>query len=61
MWLIIGIVWIGILIFLWLIVRSASHSIDDDTQAMLDDEQTQYIKEYFDNKKDRSEKDKDFG
>ena len=47
---IIGIVWVVILGFLWMIVRSASNSIDDDTQAMLDDEQTQYIKDYFEKK-----------
>lgn len=56
MWLWILIIWIGIMIFLWLIARSASQSLDDDTQAMLDDEQTQYIKEYFD-KKNQSGKD----
>lgn len=47
MWWIIGTIIAVILAFLWLIVRSASHSIDDDTQARLDDEQSQYIENYF--------------
>ncbi len=54
---IIGIIWAVLLAFLWLIVRSASNSIDDDTQAMLDEEQTQYIKEYFE-KKEKKKKEK---
>lgn len=53
---IIGIIWAGLAAFLWLIVKSASRSIDDETQAMLDDEQTAYIKEYFDKKKRQTEK-----
>ena len=53
---IIGIIWAGLAAFLWLIVKSASRSIDDETQAMLDDEQTAYIKEYFDKKKKQTEK-----
>lgn len=53
MWWIIGIAAIVILVFLWLIVHSASNSVDDETQARLDDEQTRAITEY---QKDKEEK-----
>ena len=53
---IIGIIWAVILGFLWMIVRSASNSVDDETQAMLDDEQTQYIKDYFEKKNKKAGK-----
>lgn len=47
MYWILSIIAIIILIFLWLIVRSAAHSVDEYTQAMYDEEQSQYIAEYF--------------
>ena len=53
MWWIIGIVALFILFFLWMIVRAASHSVDDDTQARLDDEQTRYVTEYQKKREDR--------
>lgn len=51
MWWIIVIIILAVFVFLWLIVRSAAHSIDDDTQAMLDDEQSRYIEDYFEKQK----------
>ena len=51
MWWIIGIIAIVILIFLWLIARSAARSVDEDTQAMYDEEQTKYIENYYKEKK----------
>ena len=53
MWWIIIIIAIIILVFLWMIVRSAARSVDEDTQAMYDREQTDYIAEYFKNKEDK--------
>lgn len=53
MWWIIGIIALFVLIFLWMIVRAASHSVDDDTQSRLDEEQIRYVTEY---QKDREEK-----
>jgi len=44
---IIGIIVLIIMVFLWLIVRSAARSVDEDTQAMYDEEQSRYIEEYF--------------
>ena len=59
MWWIIGIIAIIILVFLWMIVRSAARSVDENTQAMYDEEQTQYIAKYFkekEGKEDRKQK-----
>lgn len=50
MWWIIAIVVFVICFFLWLVVRSASHSIDDETQSMLDEEQTRIVEEYLQKK-----------
>ena len=47
MWWIIGIIATLILLFLWMIVRSAAHSIDAETQEMYDEEQSRYIEEYY--------------
>ena len=58
MWWIIGIIAIIILGFLLLVVRSASRSVDEYTQAMDDEEQAQYIAEYF---RDEEEKKKERG
>ena len=44
---IIGVIVLIIMVFLWLIVRSAARSVDEDTQAMYDEEQSRYIEEYF--------------
>ena len=54
MWWIIGIAAIVVLVFLWMIVHSASSSIDDETQARLDDEQTRYVTEYQKEKEEKS-------
>ena len=56
MWWIFGLIWLIALIILWLIVRGASHSVDDDTQAMLDEEQSKYIAEYFKEKEEKQQK-----
>lgn len=56
MWWIIGIAAIVVLVFLWMIVHSASNSVDDDTQARLDDEQTRAITEYQKEKEERKYK-----
>ena len=56
MWWIIGIVSIVVLVFLWMIVHSASNSIDNETQAKLDDEQTRYVTEYQKEKEEKSSK-----
>ena len=53
MWWIIGIVALILLIFLWMIVHSANQSIDDDTQAMLDEEQTRAVADYLKQKEER--------
>ncbi len=53
MWWIIGIFGFVTLIILWVIVRGASQSIDEDTQAMLDEEQSRYIAEYFREKEEK--------
>ncbi len=53
MWWIIGIAAIVVLVFLWMIVHSASNSVDDETQTKLDDEQTRAVTEY---QKEREEK-----
>ena len=53
MWWIIGIVALVLLIFLWMIVHSANQSIDDDTQAMLDEEQTRAVADYLKQKEER--------
>ena len=56
MWWIIGIIIVlSILVFLWLIVRSAARSVDEETQAMYDEEQSKYIENYFNEKKNRSQ------
>ena len=49
-WIIVIVVLI-IQVFLWLIVRSAAKSVDEDTQAMYDEEQSNYIDNYFKEKK----------
>ena len=54
MWWIIGIMGLIILLFLWMIVRSAARSVDEDTQAMYDKEQSDYIAEYYKEKEFRS-------
>ena len=54
MWWIIGIVMFIILVFLWMIVRSAARSVDEKTQAMYDEEQSKYIENYFREKQDPS-------
>lgn len=46
-WWIIGIIGVLVLLFLWVVVRRAAHSVDDETQAMLDEEQTQAVEEYL--------------
>ena len=56
MWWIIGIVSFVVLVFLWMIVHSASSSIDNETQAKLDDEQTRYVTEYQKEKEEKSSK-----
>lgn len=56
MWWVIGIIAFVILLFLWVIVRSAAHSIDADTQAMYDEEQSRYIEKYFEEKERHSKK-----
>jgi cytoskeletal protein RodZ len=56
MWWIIGIVALVLLFFLWMIVHSANQSIDDDTQAMLDEEQTEAVAEYMKKKEKRKGK-----
>ncbi len=53
MWWIILIVALAALVFLWMIVHSAARSVDDDTQARLDEEQTRAVTEY---QKEREEK-----
>ena len=53
MWWIIGIIAVIILIFLWMIVRTASHSVDDNTQARLDEEQTRYVSNYLREKEEK--------
>ena len=54
MWWIIGIIIaLIILVFLWLIVRSAARSIDEETQAMYDEEQSKYIENYYKEKKEK--------
>lgn len=53
MWWIIGIIAFVILVFLWMIVHSAACSVDDDTQARLDEEQTKAVTEY---QKEKEEK-----
>ena len=54
MWWIIGIVVLIILVFLWMIVRSAARSVDEKTQAMYDEEQSKYIENYFRQKQNPS-------
>ena len=56
MWWIFGLIWLIALIILWMIVRGASHSVDDDTQEMLDEEQSKYIAEYFKEKEEKQQK-----
>ena len=56
MWWIFGLIWLIALIILWMIVRGASHSVDDDTQEMLDEEQSKYIAEYFKEKEEKQRK-----
>ena len=56
MWWIFGLIWLIALIILWMIVRGASHSIDEDTQSMLDEEQSKYIAEYFKEKEEKQRK-----
>ena len=53
MWWIIGLVALIVLVFLWTIVHSAARSVDDDTQARLDEEQTRAVSEY---QKEKEEK-----
>ena len=56
MWWIIGIIALIILVFLWMIVHAATRSIDDSTQAMLDDEQTRAVTEYPLKKEEKEKK-----
>ena len=49
-WIIGGIIGLAVLIFLWLIVRNAAHGIDKDTQTLYDEEQSEYISQYFQDK-----------
>ncbi len=58
MWWIIGIAAV-VLVFLWMIVHSASNSVDDDTQARLDDEQTRAITEYQKEKEEKKYKEEE--
>ena len=44
-WVIVGIIGLALLIFLWMIVHSAARSVDDETNAMLDEEQTRAVEE----------------
>jgi len=44
-WLIAGIVVVVLLVFLWMIVHSAARSVDDETNARLDEEQTRAVEE----------------
>ena len=44
-WWIVGIVGVILLVFLWMIVHSAARSVDDETNARLDEEQTQAVEE----------------
>ena len=53
MWWIVLIVALIILVFLWMIVRSAARSLDEHTQEMYDEEQSRYIAEYFKDKEDK--------
>ena len=53
MWWIILAIALVILAFLWMIVHSAARSVDDDTQVMLDEEQTKAVTEY---QKEKEEK-----
>ena len=53
MWWIIGILVLLIMVFLWLILNNASRSVDDETQRLLDEEQTRAIEEYL--KKEKKE------
>ena len=55
-WIIGGIIGLAVLVFLWLIVRNAAHSVDKDTQALYDEEQSEYISQYFQDK-DRKKQD----
>ena len=50
MWWIIGILVLLIMIFLWMILKNASRSVDDETQRLLDEEQTRAIEEYLQKK-----------
>ena len=50
---VIGAAALLILLFVWLIVRGAANSIDDSTRKMLDEEQSQYIADYFRNKEEK--------
>lgn len=53
MWWIVGIVVLIILVFLWMVVRSAARSVDEKTQAMYDEEQSKYIENYFNEKRNQ--------
>ena len=58
MWWIIGVIALILLIFLWMIVHAATQGIDDDTQAMLDDEQTRAVTEYLQEREERKNRGK---
>lgn len=47
MWWIIGIILLFVLLFLLLLVRSAGHSVDKETQDIEDEEQTRAVEEYL--------------
>ena len=47
MWWIIGIIILLVLAFLLLLVRSAAHSVDPETQNMIDEEQTKAVEDYL--------------
>lgn len=51
MWWIIGIILLFVLLFLLLLVRSAGHSVDKETQVIEDEEQTRAVEEYLKKKK----------
>ena len=54
MWWIIAAVIVLLCLFLWAIARSASNNVDEDTQRLLDEEQTRAIEDYLKKKKETS-------
>ena len=56
LWIIL-IVIIIMYLFLWIIVRNSSKSIDEETQRLLDEEQTRAVEEYLrENEQSRTKK-----